>query len=178
MSDVELKPWHLPAGACADYLGITKSSFSRKGFEPVAKRGREVLYDITQICLIAASKGKHELSDGEEIDHELEKARWTQARRIAQELENDEAQGRLRPVEEVETAIIEALTPVAAGLDSLPMAIKRACPELSARGVELVEREIARMRNALADDDITGPGETGAGENAARSVSADGGGVG
>ena len=178
MSDEPVKPWHLPAGVCADYLGITKSSFSRRGYDAVAKSGRQVFYDITEICRFEMSRGKYEAEDGEEIDHPAEQARWTKARRIAQELENEREQGRLRPVAEVDAAVTDALSPVAAALDSLPMAIKRACPELSQTAIEMVEREIATMRNALADDHITDSGESSAGEDAASPVSANGGGVG
>ena len=107
-----------------------------------------------------------------------ETLKLTAARRIAKDIENEATRGRLRPVEEVEAAVIAALSPVSAALDSLPMQIKRDCPELSQRGVEIIERAIAKMRNGLADDDIAETREGGAGEDIARAGPSNGGGVG
>lgn len=178
MNASERRPWHLNGRETAEWLGVSKQTVSDRAY-PKIKSGRESLYDIREVLRIETLRNAAPVGDdGGQIDHEAEKARLTKARRVAQELENEEAQGRLRPVSEVEAAIFDALSPVAAGLDSLPMAIKRVCPELSGRGVELVEREIARMRNDLADDHITEPSESGAGNDAPGAVSADGGGVG
>ncbi len=171
-------PWHLNGRQVAEWLGVSTKTVSQRDYPRTGKIGSEVLYDIREVIRVEAVKGLSLSEDGEEIDHPAEQARLTKARRIAQEIENEREQGRLRPVAEVEVAITEALSPVAAALDSLPMAIKRSCPELSQTAIEMVEREIATMRNALADDHITDSGESGTGEDTASSVSADGGGMG
>jgi len=99
-----------------------------------------------------AISGIHAISDGEVIDHDAEKARLTKARRIAQELDNAEREGKLRPIAEAADAVEAALVPVCAMLDSLPLQIKRECPELSHQSVETMQRTIAKSRNALADE--------------------------
>ena len=150
-------PWHFNATDCAAVLGLAKSSFSERSYEPCGVVGRQKFYDLRAVIRADVLTGLVEADDGEMINHEAEKARLTKARRVAQELENARTEKELRPIQEVEAAIYDALSPVAAALESLPMGIKRVCPELSQSGVEMVEREIATMRNALADDHIYEP---------------------
>ena len=174
MADSPRDPWHLNGREVAKWLGVSTKTVSQRNYPNLGKHGAQVIYDIREVLRIEGAKGLVISSDGETIDHDIEKARLTKEQRIAKELENAETQRRLRPVEEVEAAIYDALSPVASALDSLPMSIKRACPELSQHGVELVEREIATMRNALADDHIFEPSEESESEPDEGSVSADG----
>ena len=148
-----LEPWIMNGRGLAQWLGVSEKTVSVRAFPSVGKDGRSILYDVREIIRIETARGLHAVeADGGVIDHEAEKARLTKARRIAQEFDNAESEKRLRPVEEVEAAITDTLTPVCAMLDALPMSIKRVCPELSQRAVEMVEREIAKARNQLADD--------------------------
>lgn len=173
-----LDPWLKSVGECVRWCGRDRNWFNTQGFEQVAKDptdGRRSLYDVRKVCTRAMGPAPHPDDDDAVPNKADEDAKLTKARRVAQELANDAERGRLRPVEEVEAAIYSALSPVASALDSLPMQIKRACPELSQRGVELVERAIATMRNALADEHISEPSAGGLVENNESPVPADGG---
>lgn len=153
MANFKREAWHLNGRQVAEWLGVSPKTVSQRDYPRASEpSGREAVYDVREVLRIDAARGLVLVEDGEAIDHDAEKARLTKARRIAQELDNAETEKRLRPLEEVESAIIQTLSPVAAMLDALPMAIKRDCPELSAYGVERIERTIATARNTLADD--------------------------
>ena len=159
MVQSERKPWHLNGRQVAEWLGLSTKTVSDRDY-PKTRSGREAIYDIREVIGIDAVKGLALLSDdGETIDINYQRARLTKAQAGLAELTLASEQGRLRPVEEVEEAILAALTPVVGMLDSLPLAIKRECPELSHTAVEQIERTIATARNQLADEDVMTPSE-------------------
>jgi len=97
VTETTRKPWHLSGRDCAAALDIAPSTFSEREYVPALKDGRRKFYDIRHIIRAEAISGVHAISDGEVIDHDAEKARLTKARRIAQELDNAEREGKLRP---------------------------------------------------------------------------------
>lgn len=68
--------------------------------------------------------------------------------------ENDEAEGRLAPVDLLTAALAKAASSVVATLESLPLLIKRQYPEVTADQTLLVKKAIAECRNNIADISI------------------------
>jgi len=144
------QPWHFQGSDCAAILGISKSAFSERGYEPDAQVGRSKYYDLRSIIRADLVGGLVEVEAGEVIDIEAERARLTKARRIAQELDNYERSGLLAPVEVFASSFNEFCGEVCQTLEGLPGDIRRADPEISARSLEVVEVKVAEFRNLAA----------------------------
>lgn len=80
-----------------------------------------------------------------------ERARLAAAQADKVEMENEVMRGELAPVSVLERVLSHAANKVVALLDTLPGAIKRRVPALTESDVGFVRREIARMRNEIAD---------------------------
>lgn len=89
-----------------------------------------------------------------ERDATEEKTRLLKEQADAKAMENAEKRGELVRREKYEEIVNRAASVVVAGLDSLPLNVKKACPELPARSIEVIRLEIAKMRNVIADTEI------------------------
>ena len=148
-----VEPWHLPASECARWIGIARNTFADRGYAPALQIGRKKYYDIREVFIESVRAGiVSSGGDDSDIDLNYQRARLVQAQAGLAEISLAAEEERLRPVEEVEGAVIGALSPVVAMLESLPLTMKRDCPELSHTTVERMERTIATARNRLADD--------------------------
>ena len=155
-----IEPWHLTASECARWIGIARNTFADRGYAPALQIGCKKYFDIREIFIESVRAGiVSSGGDDGDIDLNYQRARLVQAQAGLAEISLAAEEGRLCPVEEVETAIIATLTPVVAMLDSLPLTIKRDCPELSHTAVERIERTIATARNNLADEEVMTPAE-------------------
>lgn len=83
-----------------------------------------------------------------ELTQEKAKQAMESARRMKRE--NDIAERLVAPIEELEEAISSVSSQAASILDSLVPNIKRRVPELSARDIMFIEKEIANCRNSIA----------------------------
>jgi len=88
-------------------------------------------------------------SEGEDYDELLKMEKWR-----AQKRENDLQEELVAPVELITDAIVKTAAQVTAVLESLPVNLKRAMPELSGDAVDVAKREIARCRNYLSSMEI------------------------
>lgn len=141
-------------------LGISVQAFDKWGIEPVARMGRSVYFDCRSVLnarlALAEAKQQPTQLDGEEIDPMLdykrdqEEYRLTRARREAQELKNDRDARRVVPVDFAIFSLSRVVAEVATQLDTLPLTMKRRHPDLEARHLEGLNREITRARNTAA----------------------------
>lgn len=90
-------------------------------------------------------------ADGTEIDVEMEKARKAQAERIQIEIKNDEALGRLAPIDLLVSTLGDVLQSVNLNLESVPGRVKRVYGAVPGSVLEDIEREMAKLRNQIAD---------------------------
>ena len=144
------QPWHFQGSDCAAILGISKSTFSERAYAPDGQVGRSKYYDLRAVLRADLVSGLVEADDGEIIDIDVERARLTKARRIAQDLDNYERTGLLAPVEVFASSFNEFCGEVCQTLEGLPGDIRRADPEISARSLEIVEVKVAEFRNLAA----------------------------
>lgn len=141
-------------------LGISVQAFDKWGIEPVARIGRSVYFDCRTVLnsRLAQAEAKQQPAqpDGEEIDPMLdykrdqEEYRLTKARREAQELKNDRDSRRVVSVEFAIFGLSRVVSEIATTLDTLPLTMARRHPDLKARHLESLNREITRARNTAA----------------------------
>jgi phage terminase Nu1 subunit (DNA packaging protein) len=96
----------------------------------------------------------------DELDLQQERAKLAveQTRRL--QLKNDQEEGRLAPVSILGDALNNATGQIASVLDALPLTLKKRCPMLTGREIEIIQKEIARCRNAAADAVISSEGSS------------------
>ncbi|MYL22339.1 DNA-packaging protein [Halomonas alkaliantarctica] len=144
-------------------LGISVQAFDKWEVEPIARIGREKFFDCRTVLdsKLAEQAEKHRQQqpsaiEGEEIDpllsyrKEQEDYRLTRARREAQELKNDRDAGRVVPTDFAVFALSRTAVEIASILDTVPLTMRRKHPELEARQLDSLLREITRARNAAA----------------------------
>jgi len=149
------EPWHLTGRECAAYLKIAPSTFSERGHAPVAVEGNSKLYDIREIVQSDRPKnGVFVDSDGVEFDHEVEKAKWTQARRIAQDLANEERLAELAPPAVMAAQYRADLDALCGLLDRVPGVIREAWPDAPEAVFERVGSRVHAMRSDFAKREI------------------------
>lgn len=79
-----------------------------------------------------------------------EEFRWTRERRIAQQLKNEVASRQQLPAEFASFALSRLAAEITSILDTLPLTIKRRHPDLEARHLDTLNRELALARNQAA----------------------------
>jgi len=144
-------------------LGISVQAFDKWGIEPIARIGGRKYFDVRSVLdtKLAEMEARHQQQqpqgDGdEEIDpllayrKEQEEYRLTKARREAQELKNDRDARRVVPVEFAIYSLSRVAAEIAAILDTLPLTMKRKHPDLEARHLDTLSRELAKARNQAA----------------------------
>ncbi len=89
--------------------------------------------------------------DAGAIDPQLEQANYNRARREQQELQIAKARGEVFDIALAESLFARMGSEIAAILDALPAKLKRLSPSVTATNLDMMQREIARSRNAAAD---------------------------
>jgi phage terminase Nu1 subunit (DNA packaging protein) len=124
------------------------------------KDGRAILYDLRELHewdvkrkIRAEFRGSRQIGEDVEkvVSFHEEKARLTKAQADEKELAVMERRGILIPISLVTERYQAFCNGVRAGVLSLPAEIGRACPEISASGMDVVRRVIARVLNGLAE---------------------------
>ncbi len=141
----------------ATALGISTQAFSKWGVKPVIRSGREVYFSVRNIVdnrVENALKRATNETSGDMADlgrkKYLEEYRLAKARRVGQELKNELASGEVIPTEFATFALSKIAAQVASILDTLPLTIRRAHPDLEPRHIESITREVAKARNKAA----------------------------
>lgn len=91
---------------------------------------------------------------GETIDLYLEQARLTKAKADAQELKNELERRQVAPVQVMTDSIVKVGASAVAILASLKLSVKRKLPYLKNTELDIIETEVARARNAIADMEL------------------------
>lgn len=97
------------------------------------------------------------LTGGQKLDLQQEKAMESRERRRKLERENDIEERKVIPHETVVDVLQQVSKQAATIFDALPLNLKRQCPQLTARDIETVRLEIAKVRNAFAGIEVEGP---------------------
>lgn len=146
-------------------LAITPQALGKWGLRPSGKVGREVFYRLEDVCRIWSEKRGALETFGNLDEEELESARQvtqgkleeeyklTKARRISQELKNEEKEGLLIATDFATFALSRIAAQIATILDTLPLSMRRAHPDLEPRHIDALTREIAKARNKAAEVD-------------------------
>ncbi len=88
------------------------------------------------------------------VDLNTEQARLTKEKADAQELKNRIERKEVAPVSLMTTSIAKVSASAVAILASLKLSIKRKLPHLKNTELDIIEKEIARARNSIADMEL------------------------
>lgn len=158
-------PGTVPKKVVLEALAITPQALGKWGLRPAGKVGREVFYNLEDVFRAWVEKRGASEIIGNLDDDEAETARQvtqgrleeeyklTKARRISQELKNEEKEGRLISTDFATFALSRIAAQIATILDTLPLSMRRAHPDLEPRHIDALTREIAKARNSAAQVD-------------------------
>ncbi|GAB7527921.1 hypothetical protein PS3A_03270 [Pseudomonas sp. 3A(2025)] len=144
----------------ASSLGISPQAFDKWGVSPVARIGREAFYTVQIVVenrLDHAQRKQQPTGDETEgvdplMEYKLleERRGLTAAQRVAQEKKNLVLDKQLVPVPFATFALAKIAAQIGSKLDTVGKTVARRHPEVDARIIESVEREIALARNITA----------------------------
>lgn len=124
---------------------------AKEGIIPRAGRGKYPLIGTIQgyvkFLQDRAAAHSFEAAPG---DIQAERIRLTRAQADAQELKNAITQKKLVPVEFAAYAVGGSAAQIASIFDTIPMTMKRRHPELEARHIDSITREVSKARNHAA----------------------------
>lgn len=163
-----LHPGWLNKKDMAASLRISVQAFDKWGIDPVARVGRSVYFDARAVLdhKLAELEAKHQPSatGGEEIDPyleykiEVERKGLLAAQRVGQEQKNEITAKRLIPAGFASFALSRIAAEIATIMDTLPSTMQRKHPDLEARHLDTLMRELAKARNKAAGLDDRLPG--------------------
>lgn len=132
-------------------VGISQQAVGKlvgRGVLDTAAPGGQVLLAY---CSHLREQAAGRAGDGEgELDLVTERAGLAKAQRERIEMQNAVTRGELAPVALIEEVLSKAGSRIAGILDSIPGAVRRRVPSLSADEVGRIAGEIARVRNIAA----------------------------
>lgn len=146
----------------AEFLGLSRMQVSRlykNGTITRLTNGKYPAKAIAEYCEFSRGLRQGNTTDRvvatapdrEAPDTNKERARLLRAQADKAEMDNEVRKGELAPIEILKESLTDILRQHAAIYDSLPGEVKRNCPELSNKGVEIIKREVAKVRNIAAD---------------------------
>ncbi|OCH31826.1 DNA-packaging protein [Aliivibrio fischeri] len=156
------EPHWLNKSAMAASLGISVQAFDKWGVEPIAKVGRSVYYTVANVV---HNRVSHEIEkyqprihesqpdevDGKSMDHE--RLRLTSAQADGQELKNAKDRREVIETDFNIFCLSKISSEVASILDTVPLSFKRRFPELEAKHIEHLRRDLVKAQNIAADLD-------------------------
>ncbi|WP_171966494.1 terminase small subunit [Mariprofundus micogutta] len=132
-----------------------KKRLTEAKLEPVRQEGRTALYgSVDALAALYPQEAAKRPTGSSDIDIDVEKARETKARADGLEIKNAVSRRELVPVGVVEWLVGGVCAKLASGLESLPVKLKRRCPKLNATDLHLIDSEITKWRNEMADMDL------------------------
>ena len=138
--------------ALATICDVTATRIRQLVAEGAITRKPNAKYDLTAVTeyirFLRQAHAEQRGTPTAEVDYRqlMEQEKYRQMQR-----ENAIAERLVAPVSLIEEAVgrgVAAMLPV---LESLPLLVKRECPEITGEQVERVKRAVAICRNALAD---------------------------
>lgn len=153
MADKDLT---FPAKTIATFLGLSIArvgQLAKEGTISKQANGRYLPSAITEYVEWLRSKafGKGAGGTGIQNDANVERARLLKEQADKEEMNNQLRRGELAPVSDMQAAMSQVYAKQVAIFESVPARIKRECPELSARGLDVVRKELAKARNLAAE---------------------------
>ena len=134
----------------AEIVGITQPAVSQLQFEGTLRPGEPLRAWLLAYChrLREQAAGR---ATGNGLSLADERAALAKAQRERVERENAIARGELRPVSDLELVLASVGSRATAILEAVPASIRRAAPEASVRVLAIVEQEIGRACNEVAE---------------------------
>ena len=124
---------------------------AKDGIIPRAARGKYPLIGTIQgYVKFLQERAANSAFDGNDGDLQSERRRLTRAQADAQELKNAVAERKVVPVEFAVYTLSGVGAKTASILDTLPLTLKRRHPDLEARHIDSITREVTRARNEAA----------------------------
>lgn len=155
---MEPKPYWLNKSQMAASLDISVQAFDKWKVEPVARKGRENFYDVRTVLDNRLAREAEKRDEVLVTADPLAEARLleeriglTAAQRIAQEKRNAVKDKELVPVDFMTFAFSKLAARIGSVLDTVALTIKRKHPEIDARHIEAIQREVALARNIAAE---------------------------
>lgn len=119
----------------------TRSGKGRAGMDYDSTKALPILY--------AAAKGAPGAEGELDLTKERAKLAAEQARKYARE--NDLEEAKLAPIEVIKDTLEQVAAQMVPLLEALPLEMKRRNPNLTAHDIMMVQKCIAKCRNAIAD---------------------------
>ena len=142
----------------------TVQTYGKRAVNPLpvvkqGKRGTPTLYDPHQVLQWAIQNELAKVIDddgdsGIVLNLEAQRARLAAAQAVKVETENEVRAGELAPVKVLEFAIGDFAGQALSIFEGIPAKIKRSLPSLRAREIKILERELVKVRNAVASIQI------------------------
>ena len=129
-----------------------KGRLEKAGLKPVNKDGRAIFFESSE-ALEAVYAPKNQ---DEKLVLEDERAKLTIEQRRKVKRDNDIADGKVAPVELITVVLSKATGEIVAVLEALSLSLKRKNPNLTARDLEFLKKEIAKCRNTAASAAVDG----------------------
>ncbi|MGH1542338.1 MAG: hypothetical protein ACRBHB_18070 [Arenicella sp.] len=142
----------------SESCGVSVNTFKTWGVEPIFTDGKNKYFCIADILekrvdSIVSDRIKTG-EDDQEIDKDQEYARKLQQERIKLELANAVTLREQAPVELLSFALENVVTQMIPVLEGVVLTVKREAPDVPMSILSVVDREIAKARNAMADTQI------------------------
>jgi terminase small subunit / prophage DNA-packing protein len=140
-------------------LGISTQAFDKWRVSPALSEGRERFFDVRDVIdnrlehqAAKANPAEGQGGDTKELAQKRAEEEYllTLERRKGQQLKNELAAGEVIPTEFATWAIAKLAAQIASILDTLPLTVRRAHPDLETRHIDSIAKEVAKARNEAA----------------------------
>lgn len=129
-----------------------KGRLEKAGLRPVRTEGRAMFFESPD-ALVAILAPKNQ---DEKLVLEDERAKLTIEQRRKAKRDNDIADGKVAPVELLTVVLSKVSGEIADSLNALTLSLKRKNPNLTARDLEFLKKELAACRNNAARTAVNG----------------------
>lgn len=151
----EKQPHWLNKSQMAASLGISVQAFDKWGVRPVAKIGRETFYECCDVVANRVShfEEKNNQSALDELDPsgiDYQRLRLTKEQADNMALKNEQARGKLIPIDLLTVILSRVAGEWAGQADTLVPNIVRKFPGLDSAIVESIKLAVVRMQNTVA----------------------------
>lgn len=157
MAEAEARSHWLTKADMAASCGVSMSQFQTWNVPTVAVIGRRNYYICADVVKnrITAEIGKNEAVNGCTVDSDADakdafaeaKLMETKERTEKLAIANAIARKEYAPINVLEEAVGKVCGQIAAILESIPLKVKRRCPKLGARDLEVIKSEIIKCQN-------------------------------
>ena len=118
-----------------------KRLLTEANVSPVEGKGKQIVYDSRQALEGIYQGGSNQRALKDQLTAEMIREKKRQ---------NDEAEGLLLPASKITEVLSKVSAIIRAGMDALPLEMKRANPRLTGHDIQIVKKSIAKCLNALA----------------------------